>query len=115
MSYSVDLRTRVLAAVERGMARRDVVTTFQVSEGSIKRWLARHRRGDDLRARVSSGRRARITPTDYPALLAQLAAAPDATLAMHVAQWQADHGVRVSRWTMSRAMATVGWTRKKSH
>ncbi len=114
MSYSVDLRIRVLAAVERGMARRDVVTTFQISEGSIKRWLARQRRGDDVRPRVSSGRRARITTTDYPALVAQLTAAPDATLAMHVAQWQADQHVSVSRWTMSRALSTVGWTRKKS-
>ena len=115
MSYSVDLRVRVLAAVDRGMPRREVGTTFQVSEGSIKRWLARRRQGQDLTPLVSSGRRARITTTDLPALVVQLAANPDATLATHVQLWQARHGVLVSRWAMSRAMRAAGWTRKKSH
>lgn len=113
MSYSVDLRTRVLAAVDQGMCRRDVVATFQVSEGSIKRWLTRRRTGETLTPQVSSGRRARITPAQYPALVAQLEADPDATLAIHVQQWQACHGVVVSRWAMSRAIRAAGWTRKK--
>lgn len=115
MSYSVDLRTRVLAAVDRGMPRRDVVAPFQVSEGSIKRWLARRRHGEHLAPQVSSGRRAHISPSQYPALVAQLDADPDATLAMHVQQWRPRYGVVLSRWAMRRAIRAVGSTRKKSH
>jgi transposase len=41
--YSVDLRERVLAALDRGMSRSEVVTTFQVSLASLKRWHAARR------------------------------------------------------------------------
>lgn len=113
MSYSADLRLRVLAAVDRGMARVDVVTTFQVSAGSIKRWLRQRRTTGKLAAHAPPGRTATIAAAHYPALLAQLRADPDATLEAHCDRWQATHGVLVSRWTMSRAMDAVGWTRKK--
>jgi transposase len=43
MSYSRDLRHRVLTAVDRGMARAEVVAIFQLSIGSIKRWLHQRR------------------------------------------------------------------------
>lgn len=114
MSYSIDLRQRVLAAVDRGMPRADVVATFHVSSGSIKRWLRLRRTTGDLAPHPPSGRTATITPAHYPALVAQVQAHADATLAQHIAVWQASHGVTVSRWTMSRALRAAGWTRKKS-
>ncbi len=43
-AYSIDLRQRIVAAVERGMSRSDVATTFGVSLSTIKRLLARQRR-----------------------------------------------------------------------
>jgi transposase len=54
-----------------------------------------------------------IAPAQYPALLAQLTAMPDAILATHCDCWEREHGVRVSVSTMSRAQRRVGWTRKK--
>lgn len=113
MSYSIDLRTRVLAAVDRGMSRTDVIATFQVSAGTIKRWLARRRTTGDLVPHTPPGRSATITADQYPALIAQLTAHPDATLAEHCTLWQSRSGVAVSRWTMSRAIGAAGWTRKK--
>lgn len=113
MSYSTDLRHRVLAALDRGMARAEVVVTFQVSLGSIKRWRRQHRTTGEVDPQPPPGRTATIPATHYPALIAQLTAHPDATLQQHCDLWQASHGVRVSRWTMSRAMAAAGWTRKK--
>ncbi|MCG8353905.1 MAG: IS630 transposase-related protein [Chloroflexales bacterium] len=49
--YSVDLRERVLAAIDRGMARSEVVSTFDVSLASLKRWLASRRDTSDGRPR----------------------------------------------------------------
>jgi transposase len=37
--YSKDLRLRVLAAVDRGVPRKEVAETFSVSLPTIKRWL----------------------------------------------------------------------------
>jgi transposase len=56
----------------------------------------------------------RIDPTDEPLLRAQLDAMPDATLAEYCAPWERAQGVRLSVATMHRAIARLGWTRKKS-
>jgi hypothetical protein len=37
--YSKDLRIRALAAVERGMPRREVVEIFSISLTTLKRWI----------------------------------------------------------------------------
>jgi transposase len=41
--YAVDLRERVLAALDRGMPRAEAVITFQVSPASLGRWVAARR------------------------------------------------------------------------
>ena len=46
-AYSIDLRERVLAALDRGMPRSQVVSTFQVSLASLKRWHAARRDAGD--------------------------------------------------------------------
>ncbi len=114
MSYSLDLRQRVLDAVDRGMARRTIVETFQVSHGSIKRWLKRRKQTGTVAPISPPGRAAAIIADQYPALVAQVAAAPDATLADHLRHWQTEQRVAVSRWTISRAIRAAGWTRKKN-
>ena len=41
MSYSVDLRQRVVAFVEAGGAKAEAARRFSVSEGSVHNWLKR--------------------------------------------------------------------------
>ncbi len=53
--YSNDLRARVLAALEQGMPRAEVVTTFQVSLASIKRWLKTQRETGEFTPRPARG------------------------------------------------------------
>ena len=113
-AYSVDLRERALAALDRGMSRASVVETFQVSEGSIKRWLRARRISGDLSPRRPPGRPASIRPEQDAALRAQVAAHPDATLAEHAEQWNSDHGTKLSQWALGRAIRARRLTRKKS-
>lgn len=113
-AYSVDLRQRIVAAVNSGMSRNEVVRTFQVSAATVRRYLKQQRQTGDLTPRAhTGGRQAQIGPEQYPALQELLAAAPDATLAQTCIQWQQRAGVLVSQATMSRALAQIGWTRKK--
>jgi putative transposase len=114
-AYSTDLRERVLAAHARGLSRHELIEMFQVSQGSITRWLRQQRLTGDLSPRTPSGRTRSIPADQEAALLRQLEAAPDATLAAHIAQWAADYGTSLSTWTMARAIRHVGWSRKKSH
>ncbi len=112
-AYSVDLRERVLNAVERGMPRQDVVTTFDVSLATIKRWLARRRTGAALTPMAPTGRRRTILPEQHAALWAQLKSNRDATLETHTHLWNEAHATTLSVWTVGRAIRRLGWTYKK--
>ena len=114
-AYSKDLRLRVLDAVDRGVARREVAEQFRVSLRTIKRWLQRRRELGHLAVSPRPGAPARKMGPLRLGLLPQLEAQPDATLEEHCARWEEEHGVRVSTATMSRVIAGhFGWTRKKS-
>ncbi len=113
-AYSIDLRERVLAALDRGMSRAEAVTTFAVSLSTIKRWRQLRRTGTSLRPRRSPGRSPRLTTTDLVALRTRLEVAPDATLEAHTTWWNEQHPDRpVSRATIDRAITRLGWSRKK--
>jgi transposase len=112
-AYSIDLRRRVLAAVDAGMPRHAVVRTFQVSLATLKRYLKQRRDTGDLTPKLPPGRPAHKGPALRAGLAALLAADPDATLPELCDRWETAHGVRVSTATMSRAIAHLGWTRKK--
>lgn len=113
-AYSLDLRQRVLAALERGMSRAEAVTTFGVSLSTIKRWVARQRSGLSLVPGQSSGRTLALGDADLPTLLRRLQTAPDATLDAHLQWWNTLHPQRpISRATLDRAITRLGWSRKK--
>ena len=113
--YSKDLRIRAVAAVERGMPRREVVDTFRISLTTLKRWLRMRREGKDLSPGTSTGRKRRIlaTPEQKRTLWKQLEE-NDATLERHCELWQQKTDVRVSISSMSRAIRQkLGWSYKK--
>jgi transposase len=114
--YSKDLRVRAVAAVERGIPRREVVRTLSISLTTLKRWLRMSREGKDLSPRFSTGRKRRILATleQKKALWKQLEENDDATLEHHCELWEQRTGVAVSVSTMSRAIRQkLGWTYKK--
>jgi transposase len=112
--YSEDLRTRVVAAVDRGEPRAVVAARFSVSSPTITRWVRRRRQTGGLAATPVPGPPAVKTAALVAALPARLAQHADVTLAEQCAWWHTQSGVTVSTATMSRAIARLGWTRKKS-
>jgi transposase len=112
--YSVDLRERLLRAIDAGLGQAEAARLFGVGETTVKRWKRRRRDAGTVAPAPRPGRPPRIGPDHRAALEARLRAAPDATLAEHCAAWERDHGVRVSAATMSRALAKLGWPLKKS-
>jgi transposase len=113
-AYSEDLRQRIVRAVGDGMPRAEVARLFAVSERTVARYLRQQAATGSLTPARSPGRRRRIALGDHAQVLAQLADAPDATLAMHCARWERASGVRVSASTWCRMRRRVGWTVKKS-
>ena len=107
-AYSMDLRERVVAAVDGGMTQEQAAVTFRVSVNTVGRYLARRRNIGSL---APTAQRHGPVPEKKQQLQAwlpdRLGAAADATLAEHAAAFTAEHGVVVSLATMSRAIATL--------
>lgn len=112
-AYSVDLRTRVLDAVDRGIPRTEVATTFKVSLATIKRYIKQRRDTGQIVPKRPPGGAPRIGPEQYDVLQEQLEANDTLKLSEHCQLWWERYGVAVSISTMSRAIQRVGWTRKK--
>jgi transposase len=113
-AYSLDLCSRVIAAVEAGRPWQDIVAVFGISRATLNRYRHRLRATGDLTPGRSPGRPRAIPPALEPALERQLAAAPDASLAQHAQRWAADQGAAVSPSALRRAILRVAWTRKQS-
>lgn len=104
-TYSVDLRERIVAAVDGGQARREVARRFEVSLATSSNYLRLRRATGGLAPRPRAGDRPAIGPARYPQLVAQLRADPDATLEQHGERWAASTGQTVSVSTMWRTIA----------
>ena len=111
---SKDLRLRVLAAVDRGMPRKEVARVFGVSEPTIRRYLRLRRETGDVEPKPVPGPPARKGAALGAALPAQVRANPDLTLAEHCELFEDVHGVKVSTATMSRVFEKLGLPLKKS-
>ncbi|HEX8930703.1 MAG TPA: helix-turn-helix domain-containing protein [Actinomycetota bacterium] len=105
-AYSMDLRERIVAAVDAGLTQAQAAERFGVSLRTVERYLARRRATGSLAA---TEQRHGPAPTVRRALQvwlpARLDAAADATLAEHVAAFVAAGGRPVSLSAMSRAIA----------
>lgn len=112
-AYSTDLRERIVRAVERGMTKSQAARTFAVSLATVKNYVRQVQTSGSLAAKPIPGRPRGIPREQDAALVAELRARPDATLAELVATWRATHRAAVSVATMSRAIKRVRWTRKK--
>ena len=112
-AYSPDLRQRIVEAVAAGDSPSTVAVRFCVHRETVRRYVRRHAATGTLAPSVAPGGVRHIPVAAHPALLAQLAAWPDATLDAHRERWAREQGVAVSRATIQRAVARVGWTRKK--
>lgn len=112
-AYSLDLRQRIVRAVEQGGSRAAVAAQFQVALRSVDRYLRLARDTGELAPRSSPGRPRRLSPADEQQVRQCLLAQPAATLAEHCHYLASTTGTVVSQATLSRTIARLGWTRKK--
>lgn len=112
-AYSLDLRERVLGALDQGLTRVEAARIFGISNSTIGRYRRQQREQGHLHARTSPGRPRQIPPSEHPALRAQLTAYPDATLAEHCQHWEQSHGICLTPATLCRAIQRLGWSYKK--
>lgn len=115
-SYSQDLRGRVLAAVDGGMAARPAARLFQVSVSDISKAPIRRRTTGEAGANPNRGHRPRkLSARQERALAApRIQAEPDITLARLQDRLQEAHGVRLSTGALWTSVKRRGFTFKKN-
>lgn len=111
-AYSLDLRSRVVAAVDAGSTCRAVAETFGVSVASVVKWSQRHRATGSAAARPMGGRRHDVLGAERGWLLARIAAKPDATV-RELAAELAERGTKVSHVTVWNLLRSEKQTFKK--
>jgi transposase len=81
-AYSLDLRQKVVAAVERGDSTiKEVAATFGVGLTFVKKMLRRHRKTGDLHARPNGGGHVpRLADKHLKLLRSEVARRPDKTI-----------------------------------
>lgn len=115
VSYSLDLRKRIVDAVERGVGtKRAIATLFGVHESFIYKLLCQKReRGDIAPLPHGGGASAKLTEPALMILTDLVAETPDATLAELGEQMKKKARVEVSQSTICRGLQALGLTRKK--
>lgn len=112
-ALSVDLRSRVIQAIEGGLSRRQAAARFGVGVSSAIRWYAEFKASGRLASRPQGGdRRSGAIEAHADFLLEQVRQTPDLTLA----QWQealAARGLRISDSAIDRFFKRRGITYKK--
>src|SRR5215208_4838080 len=112
--YSLDLRLKVLAAVDRGIPRKEVVRTLGVSRPTLERYLSLRRQIGEIGPPRTPGRTPFGAPTEErTALWGPLEGNDYAARERHCELWERGQGDRVSVPTMWRAVRKLGWTKKR--
>ena len=110
--YSVDLRERVVRAVEGGLSRRAAAAKFEVSVSFVVKLMQRWRAIGTLQpARIGGWKRARLA-AHAERVRRLVAAAPDLTIAELRTRLAAE-GIAARRSGIARFLAAAGLTRKK--
>lgn len=107
----MDLRVRVLAAVDAGDATAEVAEAFTVSPAWVRRLVQRRRQTGEVAPRTPRDPRVPKLAAHLPRIRELLAATPDMTLS----ELRDELKVAVALSTLWAAVRSLGLTFKKSH
>ena len=113
-AYSEDLRQKIVEAVqERRMNQSEAARAFGVSLSSVKRYLRAVRQGRSLLPGKAPGKRPTLDEKARKLLEADVQERPFAKLKQRQEYLRKAAGVSVSESTLSRAIRSMGFGRKK--
>jgi transposase len=104
----MDLRERVIKAVDAGMLRKDVSKQFSVGLKTIYLWLERRKDKGDLKPITNFQQGHSHAIKDFESFKSTVSQYPDRT------QKELGKLLKVSASTVCRAMKKAGYTRKKN-
>jgi transposase len=114
-ALSIDLRERLISAVEGGQSRRAAAERFGVAASTAIKWVDRWRRTGHVRPRPQGGdKRSQPIEAHATEILALVGERPDISLAEIAVYLDEMHGLRVALSTVWRLLDRHGMTFKKN-
>lgn len=112
---SIDLRKRVIAAYDAdpSQTQESVSQRFMISQSSVSRILAKHKKKESLVPGRQTGRRCILSEVELDFLKSTLHEKNDMTLAEQTRELEKQRSIKVSVMTVSRALKRMKLTRKK--
>lgn len=111
-SYGLDLRVRIVKAVDRGEGKTAVSKRFEVSLSTVKRYLKRQAQGG-LGPSHHPGRPRRLDSKGCEQLQRQVEAHHDWTLERHAIELSKKTGVELKKSSVGNYLKRLGITHKK--
>lgn len=114
-TYSVDLREKTAAFVERGGSCREAARVFGVSPSFVIKLMQRRRLTGSVDPAPRGGRRGSRLDAHRSFLVTAIEEKPDQTMPELAARLQAERNVVAAPAVLSRYLIRIGMTRKKRH
>ena len=105
--YGIDLRRKVVSAIDNGMGKSEASRVFQMSRNTIDLWLKRRERDNTLAPKVRQAGPSRAKIQDLDQFRDFVDAHP------HWSQEQMGRELGVSGSCIGRALKKIGYSRKK--
>lgn len=112
-ALSLDLRQRIVQAVDEGLSQSEAARRFCVSRKSVGRLLRRRHETGRIEAKPRPGATRRILPEQHQAVAAQMRRHPQCSLEEHAGLWQQEQGQRLSDTSLWRTLKRMNWSHKK--
>ena len=112
--YALELRERIVKAVEKGKSYEEVAQLFSVHWSTVKRYVGLQSTGELGVYHRSTGRPRRVTEAHENILLGQVKSQPEATLMEHAKMFESATGMKISFKTVDRVFARHEITHKKN-
>ncbi len=109
----MDLRRKIVEAVQRGMSKAKAARAFGVGISSVKRYMNMAQQGESLVPKKAPGKERKLDQGATRLLKEDLHRRPTATYQQRAKLLFELLGVQVSEATLCRAVKRLGYTRKK--
>ncbi len=114
-ALSIDIRERLVSAVEDGMTRRSAAKRFGVAASTAIKWVDQWRRTGTVEPRPRGGdHHSERVEVHAEEVLALIADTPDLTLEALAGHLDEAHGLKVAQSTVWRLLDRHGMTFKKN-
>lgn len=112
-AYSLDLRERIVEAVNGGMRKSQVAKVYAVGRATVYRYMELDHLGD-LSPHPHPGPGQRLDETGCQTLLTQVEKNPDLSLEEHADKLSKDHKLKLKKSSIANYFERLGVRRKKN-